>query len=60
MTKQQAQWAQQHDWFCGAMKFEPNNYAVRVVERATLDGVPVPDQHLTFYNFEALRAWAGY
>jgi hypothetical protein len=56
MTPQQIAWAARHDWFVSSAE----DGSVAVVERATLNGEPLPDEILTFSDFRALRAWAGY
>lgn len=56
MTPQQIAWAARHDWFVSSAE----DGSVAVVERATLNGAPLPDEILIFSDFRALRAWAGY
>ncbi len=56
MSRDQIAWAARHDWFVSA---SPSG-VVTVIERASLNGHPLPDEFLTFTDFRALRAWAGY
>jgi hypothetical protein len=56
MNREQIASAARHDWFISATA----SGVVMVVERASLSGHLLPDEFLTFTDFRALRAWAGY
>jgi len=66
MTKQQAQWAEQHDWHLFTVTHRDDGYVIFAVE--LLGGFIVPylddnqDQQLSyrFTDFQKLRDWAGY
>lgn len=53
ITRQQANWASQHDWFHSMHKTDGMWYCVAVVESAT-------GEMLEFIDFDELQAWAGY
>lgn len=53
MTKQQATWASQHDWFYCAHMTCPGCYMVTVLDSST-------DELLEFVTFSELKQWAGY
>lgn len=55
MSRQQIEWARQHDWFERAT----DNGHVVVCEILTRDGMTWYS-YRTFKSFSALRAWAGY
>ena len=53
MTKSQAQWAEQHDWWLNTMW---NHDSVYTVTTRNDEG----EQDITFTVFDELAAWAGY
>ena len=56
MTIEQLQWALQHDWaICGCMDLD-GNYGIDVRN----DDPVYYDEPIRFYDFKALREWAGY
>jgi hypothetical protein len=57
MTKRQAAWAEQHDWFvsAGGVKGMPQLWTVQV---RCYDDVAEPFK--IFRDYQELRAWAGY
>ncbi len=60
MTKQQAAWAETHDWFVSAGAY-PNGGRTEWVIRVRPDvGEKYdPNKHV-FKDYHKLRAWAGY
>jgi hypothetical protein len=56
MTRQQAAWAEQHDWFisAGAVRGKPLSWVVHV--RPSFEG----DTQVYFKDYQELRNWAGY
>jgi hypothetical protein len=54
LTLSQIGWACQHDWFCCVT---PDGKGVVVVENFHSSHA---SETKTFYDFQALRAWAGY
>ncbi len=57
MTKQQIEWAKQHDWFVTDDPFL-NGVWVQEVMRAPDGSYQTSPKHFT--DFSALRIWAGY
>lgn len=63
MTKQQAEWAKQHDWHYQSAKTLNGNWIVYarpdtndVPDLTLQDGTPL----MQFAMYDELRAWAGY
>lgn len=65
MDIRHAKWAKSHDWYVGA-RYDgtAGRWYVDVLETGTqkhADGtVTEYSKPLTFHNYQALRAWAGY
>jgi hypothetical protein len=61
LNKQQVKWASQHDWFVDSVVLDSESvkkeYAVYVKEWQ--EGMN-SFMHVTFTDFNKLRAWAGY
>lgn len=65
MTKQEMQWAKQHDWFIQAAEIEPGWYVVECMSQERdvySDGTygEWVTRHHDFESFDELQAWAGY
>lgn len=58
MTREQIQWAHQHDWFKGAHQRVEGPLAGEYV--ATVQDDMDADNELEFSDFQELRSWAGY
>ncbi len=59
MTRQQATWASQHDWFVREQMWGLDSFVVSVMEHLnTPEGWK--ETLLQFADFSELRAWAGY
>ena len=57
LTLTQIRWAARHDWFVGAR----DDGSVLVCEVWTnINDGSTGEDYLTFYDFQDLRAWAGY
>lgn len=59
MTKQQAIWASEHDWFVAAYE-TPAGWAVDACEVVVEHGNVVSHCNVQFSDYLALREWAGY
>ena len=55
MTREQVEWAKQHDWYHGfdVNEYEDNDYFVWVEENGNIHPWP-------FKTFKELKEWAGY
>lgn len=68
MTRDQACWAAQHDWYqgCGMVKrpgqtWATAEYTVVCLQRDWDSRTQTMDERtVTFADFDAMRAWAGY
>jgi hypothetical protein len=59
MTRQQMQWASQHDWFVDSFEFN-DSFTIEVIDYdfSELNGYVRND--ITFTSFMSLKKWAGY
>lgn len=61
MTRQQVEWAKQHDWFMHAFDtFGMDGWRVQVCGSSVGPDGQLYCETETFTSFQALRAWAGY
>lgn len=65
MTKQQAEWAKQHDWHYQTAKKLNGDFVVYVPADVVAGDVPTDTlydgtQLIAFSDYQELRAWAGY